>query len=437
MHEPRPMTTSGLLLLEMAAPPRAVAVLGRMVGVTLLLVFLFLFAPWRQVAPGSGRVVAFAAAQRQQVVEAPVDGRVVHVWVREGDVVQEGSPLLEIRDVDPELMERLVMERMAVQQRESAVRSRVESDRARVGDLQRMLQAATMAAQARVNMAQERLTATTHALDASLAAQEAAALHVQRQTALLKDGLTSRRTVEVAEMENSRAGSEVERSNAAVRAAQQELASFQADATRVEQDAKAAINSAGASLGSAKAELAAVAAELARLEVRVSRQESQRVVAHQPGQVLRINAGQGGELVKAGDPLLVLVPLTQDRAVELWVDGLHAPLLAVGRPVRIQFDGWPAAQFSGWPNLAVGTFGGLVSFVDAAADEKGRFRVVVTPDPQDASWPDAQQLRQGVRVNAWVLLNEVTVGFELWRQINGFPPSPTPVAPPAKASGGK
>jgi len=28
-----------------------------------------------------------------------------------------------------------------------------------------------------------------------------------------------------------------------------------------------------------------------------------------------------------------------------------------------------------------------------------------------------------VRANGWVLLNQVTLGFELWRKLNGFPPS--------------
>ena len=30
-------------------------------------------------------------------------------------------------------------------------------------------------------------------------------------------------------------------------------------------------------------------------------------------------------------------------------------------------------------------------------------------------------LRQGVRVNGWVLLSQVTLGYELWRIFNGFP----------------
>ena len=63
------------------------------------------------------------------------------------------------------------------------------------------------------------------------------------------------------------------------------------------------------------------------------------------------------------------------------------------------------------------------SIVDAQADQDGRFRVVVVPDPEDPTWPDRRYLRQGVRANGWCLLDTVSVGFELWRNLNAFPPS--------------
>jgi hypothetical protein len=98
--------------------------------------------------------------------------------------------------------------------------------------------------------------------------------------------------------------------------------------------------------------------------------------------------------------------------------------------VRIQFEGWPAVQFAGWPSVAVGTFGGRVAFVDSADDGRGDFRIVVLPDPEDGPWPAASYLRQGVLAKGWVLLNQVSLGFEIWRQFNGFPPttSPPPMA---------
>jgi hypothetical protein len=149
--------------------------------------------------------------------------------------------------------------------------------------------------------------------------------------------------------------------------------------------------------------------------------------------VLRLHSGQGNDFVKAGEPLLTLVPDTTERAVELWVDGNDLPLLAEGRPVRLQFEGWPAVQFTGWPSVAVGTFGGTVALIDSADDGAGRFRIVVRPDEREP-WPTSAYLRQGVRVNGWVLLDQVKLGYELWRRFNGFPPA---VKPPTAAKEGK
>jgi hypothetical protein len=74
----------------------------------------------------------------------------------------------------------------------------------------------------------------------------------------------------------------------------------------------------------------------------------------------------------------------------------------------------------GWPSVAIGTFGGKVRVVDPADDGLGRFRIIVEQD-KNPPWPDARYLRQGVRVVGWVLLDEVSLGWELWRRFNGFP----------------
>lgn len=169
-------------------------------------------------------------------------------------------------------------------------------------------------------------------------------------------------------------------------------------------------------------EVSSASAELARIETRLARQASQSIVAPRDGIVQRIFAPQGGVMVKAGQTLALIVPETANRSVELTVSGNDAPLLSVGRRVRLQFEGWPAVQFAGWPSVAVGTFGGRIAVIDPGADENGRVRIIVFPEKGE-EWPDAHYLRQGVRVIGWVLLDTVTLGWEMWRQFNGFPPS--------------
>ncbi|MFM9117547.1 MAG: HlyD family efflux transporter periplasmic adaptor subunit, partial [Planctomycetota bacterium] len=168
-------------------------------------------------------------------------------------------------------------------------------------------------------------------------------------------------------------------------------------------------------------EVALVKKELSEIEGKQAQFESRVVVAPRDGIILRLMANDNADMLKEGDALFTIVPETQDRAVELWIDGNDMPLVTVNREVRLQFEGWPAIQFAaGWPGAAHGTFGGQVVAVDAADNGKGKFRVLVRPLDEEP-WPEAKLLRQGVRANGWVLLNEVSLGYEIWRQLNGFP----------------
>lgn len=164
---------------------------------------------------------------------------------------------------------------------------------------------------------------------------------------------------------------------------------------------------------------AEVSAKLAQVDLKISRQHAQRITAPVSGLVSRVFRGPGGEILKKGDPLLVLVPQAHSRMVEAWIDGNDVPLMESGLPVRIQFEGWPAVLFSGWPGLTVGTFPGIVKGVDPM-DDSGRFRVLVK-EPEPNAWPPASILRQGTRSMSWVLMQQVTIGFEFWRRMNGFP----------------
>jgi hypothetical protein len=104
----------------------------------------------------------------------------------------------------------------------------------------------------------------------------------------------------------------------------------------------------------------------------------------------------------------------------MYIKPIDLPLIEKGSPVRIQFDGWPAIVFSGWPNTSYGTYGGKVFAIDNFISDNGKYRVLVAPDPNDHEWPTA--LRVGAGANNMLLLKDVPIWYELWRQINGFPP---------------
>lgn len=409
-----------------ASPYSAKAVIGTLSLSLVALLLALLFLPWQQSSRGTGRVVAYVPTERQQSIEAPIEGRIVRWDVREGSSVKQGDLIAEISDNDPALQQRLREERDAVRERQEASRARVTAIEDRIAALSGSKTSAVAAAAARTRGSRDRVRAAVEALAAAEATAKTAKLNLERQQALLEKGLSSTRALELADLEAVRTRTEVDRARAAVSAAQSEQSAASSDAQRVGTDMKAMLQDAHAARAAAFAEVANATAELARMNVRLARQSTQVVRAPMAGTVLRLVGGLGGEMVKAGDPLAILVPDSTQRVAELWISGNDMPLLSEGQKVRLQFEGWPAVQFVGWPSVAVGTFPGRIILVDAADNGKGQFRVLVEPDPQAGAagaWPSARYLRQGVRANGWVLLNRVRLGYELWRQFNGFPPT--------------
>jgi len=400
---------------------RFARVLARLlVTIFVMLVIALVYTPWQQTAIGKGRVIAYAPVERQQTIDAPIDGRVAKWYVQEGSVVKSGDSIVDLADNDPQIIQSLEAERDAVKARIDAAKTRIAAIDARILSMKSSQTSAVVAADQRVKMGSERQRAASRAVEASQATLKAAKLNHSRQLALFEQGLTSKRAVEVAEAEEVRARTDLDRAEASLSAARGEVGALSADVGKVDNDAFASINDATAARAAADSEVASGNAELARMNVRIARQQTQHIKATADGTILRVVGRQGGEMVKAGEVLALFVPTTNDRAVELLIDGNDVNLVHKGLPVRIQFEGWPAVQFSGWPSLAVGTYGGVVSFVDAADDGQGRFRAVVSPDA-GAPWPRPDLLRQGTRVSGWVLLGRVSVGYELWRQFNGFP----------------
>lgn len=418
-----------------------------------LSILAMLFAPWQQTVSGSGSVVAFTPLDRRQVVEAPIKGRIVR-WgeaIRENSYVEEGQFILEIQDVDPLLLERLQRqlgagerELEASGQRLAAVQTQLEASRTIVEAYDAQLTAFTevkkqvvAAAEEYIGMAVNKLEAEQKKLVAARAAREQAEADYERQNQLYEEGLASQLKMQLAQRKFREELAKQEQAASYVAAARDELEAKQRERDAKEREAQAKIDSTRAMQRKATTDVAKLEGELAKasgdvnkvekelvnLQVKLARQQSQVVHAPRSGRIMRLIANQGGEFVKDGDPLFELVPDAAQHAVQIWVDGNDAPLIDVGRHVRLQFEGWPAVQFSGWPSVAVGTFGGEVALVDPTDDGRGRFRVVVLPAANDQPWPEAPYLRQGARANGWVLLDRVPLGYELWRRMNGFPPA--------------
>ena len=128
-----------------------------------------------------------------------------------------------------------------------------------------------------------------------------------------------------------------------------------------------------------------------------------------------------GETFKEGESLVGIMPVNYDLAVETFVEPFDLPLIHKGERVRIQFDGWPAIFFSGWPNASFGTFAGRVVAVETFISENGKFRVLIAPDNAETPWP--KNVRVGSGAYTIALLEDVPIWYEVWRKLNGFPPN--------------
>jgi multidrug resistance efflux pump len=292
------------------------------------------------------------------------------------------------------------------------------------------------AAEAAILSAQNKVEAELQQLAEHQAALAQVEADFVRQQKLYEEQIVSQLKFQEAERKLKEAGAKVAKSEAYVKAAQNDLAGKKNDRQAKEQKAQVDIDYATAALRKTKADVAKAESDVAKAqaelnkaqknvlesETKLARQRNQTVSAPFDGFVTRITPNQGSQMLKQGDPICVIVPDTADRAVQIWLDGNDAPLVEPGRHVRLQFEGWPAVQFAGWPSVAVGTFGGEVTSVDATDDGKGKFRIIVLPDEHHVTWPSDRFLRQGVRANGWVLLDRVPLWYEIWRNMNGFPP---------------
>lgn len=425
--------------INLLKTPHAIRPVALVMMVLLMLIILSLyFVPWQQSVTGYGRVIVFSPMERPQTIEAQIPGRLVKWHIVEGQTVAAGEVLAELEDIDSKFLADDQVERLQSQLgftqtslsqtsvREGAMLAQLkdlESSRSQAipAAAQRARQAADAVRQAEQNVAQARQAVTT------------ADLNQKRLQELFEKGLRSKRDLELAELEIVTATTRLESMQAGLDVARKALQVAELDRDRVDNDTSAQLNSLRASLAGVRETMAKTNGDLQKFEVEINnvkqRTDQKFVRSPSAGKVVRLLKVGPGETVKAGDQLAVLAPATTDQAVELYLSDYDAPLVSVGRQVRLNFAGWPAVQFVGWPSIAVGTFAGRVKVMDAVDDGNSRFRILITPDEElikagkEEPWPSLDQLRPGGEVNGWVMLDQVSLGFELWRQFNAFPPT--------------
>lgn len=379
--------------------------------------------PWQQTSRGSGRVVAFAPQERQQSVQAPTKGIVAKIadGLVEGSLVKKGDFLLEVQPFAANMVEQLGGQLNELKTKEETAKVKAEAYGQNIEGFTEALEFAMSAAAELVSAAKAKLQSKKNQIRAYEAKELQARLNYERQKGLFRRGLKPAKEIEKLKKEWDVALADAESVQQDVLGLQNELKAKQEELEEKRRVAQTKIDYARAMQQDAIGSAATIRKEIADVKMKLEEMSRLTITAPRDGTVFRLNVNERGDSVKQGDTLLTIVPETTRKAVELFVNGNDMPLMELGQEVRLQFEGWPAVQFAGWPSVAVGTFSGTVSTVDATDNGKGQFRILITPNEDEQEWPSDRYLRQGVRANGWVMLRRVSLGYEIWRQLNGFP----------------
>jgi multidrug efflux pump subunit AcrA (membrane-fusion protein) len=423
--------------------------LGRIMLVVAVVFLIVLFLPWRQTIDGYGTLTALTPQDRPQTVQNQIAGRIEHWNVREGQRVRKGDTLLmlsEIKDeyFDPNLPERLREQLAAKRGNVAAYQAKIGATDQQIAALRATLEVQLESARNKVEQSQNYLNSDRADLVAITNFYETAKARLLRYEEGYKNGLFSLTDIETRRLklqeDLAKVTSQRNKVNSSIQAlanARIELANLRAKYAQDLAKANSDRSTAVASRESYEGEVAATRNKIANVSVR---RGLYIVRAPQTGYIVRALKAGIGETIKEGESIATLQPEAPLLAAEMYVRAMDVPLIQRGRTVRLQFDGWPAIQFSGWPSAAVGTFGGVVTVIDVVSSTGGKYRLLVRPaQPQTGDQPWPKQLRLGSGVRGWVILDSVPVWYEIWRQLNGFPPTlkEEPDTTPVKGESGK
>ncbi len=387
-------------------------------------VFAMAFLPWQQTSRGTGQVIAYVPQERQQTIQAPVKGIVARIadGLVEGSVVKKGDFILEIEPFASNLVVQLNGQKRELQTKLESANAKIEFNGQNVIGFSEAGEFTVIAAGELVESAKAKLEAKQRLVVGYEAKQLQARLNYERQKSLFEAGIKPEKEIEKFKKELDVTVSELEAIKKDVASLKNELSAKQNQLEEKRRIAQTKIDYARALQQDAIGSAATIRKEIQEIEVKLDELDRLTVTAPRDGTIFRLPVYERGQAVKEGDAIATIVPEISKKAVELLVPGNDMPLVQLGQEVRLQFEGWPAVQFPGWPSVAIGTFSGVVTNVDATDNGKGQFRILILPNENDKSeWPTDRYLRQGVRTNGWVLLRKVSLGYEIWRQLNGFP----------------
>lgn len=390
---------------------------------------IFLFLPWTQNIRAKGSVTTLYQDQRPQQVNTIIGGRVMKWYIKEGDYVEAGDTLVQLTEVkvdylDPNLLQRTQEQLAGKQQSVEYYKSKVDVTQQQIDAINNGLQLKLNQLANKLNQLQLKVQADSAESAAAKNDLNIAMLQYNRQKALYDSGLVSLTQLETRNQQYQNALAKKISAENKLANSKQDLTITRIEMNALEQENIEKVTKAQGDQYQSLTQIASGQADIAKLENQYAsyniRNGMYYVLASQSGQVVKAQKAGIGEFVKEGDMIAEIVPDKIQYAVELFVRPLDLPLISTGQTVRFMFDGFPAIVFSGWPKASSGTFGGQVVAVESNISVNGKFRVLVKENPDGKPWP--KELKIGTGVQGIALLKDVPVWYELWRNINGFPP---------------
>lgn len=395
---------------------------------TLLVLAIALFLPWTQNIRAKGKVTTLRQEQRPQELNTIIAGAVVKWYVKEGDFVEKGDTILQLGEVkvdyfDPQLLNRTQDQIASKQASAEGYKSKAVTADSQLKALDEALKLKLQSLENKIGQQQLKVNSD----EADLAATQNELTAYTRQIAAAKQMLDSG-AISLSDYERRKISYQnaVAKSNSAqnkLMQSKQELVNLKIEQQAASQDYTEKIAKTQGEKFSSLSSAASTEADISKLQNQYASYDARNklyyLIAPQSGQVTKAKKAGIGEYVKEGEMIVEIVPKNIQYAVELFVKPMDLPLVNNGQKVRFVFDGFPAIVFNGWPRGSYGTFGGKVVAVEKSVGENGMFRVLIAEDTTDRQWP--RQLSIGAGAEGIVLLKDVKIYYELWRNINGFP----------------
>jgi multidrug resistance efflux pump len=394
-----------------------------------LLLLVIMFLPWTQNIRARGFVTTLKPDQRPQTVHSIIAGRIEKWFVQEGDFVQQGDTILfisEIKDdyLDPNLLARTDQQIVAKDLTRKSYDEKTKALDRQMSALREMQRLKFEQAENKIRQAELKITADSIDYEAAKTNYAIAERQLERMQELYDEGLKSLTDLESRTLKVQEGRAKLISYESKLLSTRNELINARLELSAINNDyqdklAKASSErfSALSNLYNADAELTKLQNQFVNYSVRIG---MYYITAPQDGYITQAIQTGIGETIKEGESIVSIMPSKYDLAVEMYIKPMDLPLMQKGQEVRFMFDGWPAIIFSGWPNVSYGTFGGKIVAIDNFTSKDGKFRVLVAPDSSNERWPEAVRIGSGA--NGFALLKDVPIWYELWRQINGFPP---------------